>query len=99
MNLIKIEIEKMKKSTIEYAKKGQHIISIGFLNTLKNKLLKIVQINTEEIQKLKLENERLKNHFKRLSRSGSSVSGLTDDSELLQQKYRDPDFFESSGGK
>ena len=28
MNQIKIEIEKMKKYTTEYAEKGQHIISI-----------------------------------------------------------------------
>ena len=97
MNLIKIEIEKMKKSTIEYARKGQHIISIELLNTLENKLLKIVEINTEEIKKLKLENERLKRYLKRWSSSGLeelSAFGLTDDSEIL-----DPDFFESSGGK
>ena len=56
----------------------------------------------EEIKKLKQENERLKNQFKRWSSSGSGKSngfGLTDDDELLDQKYRDPDFFESSGGK
>lgn len=36
MNQIKIEIEKMKKSTTEYAEKGQYILSIEFLKSVKN---------------------------------------------------------------